>query len=272
MSEVKELTQEEKIIEKLKKQSDGLVEQSKALVIVENGIQILRSAEEKVEAGILMKEASFLKKTITDSYNKILDPLKEAVKKANEAKKNAVSEMEKQLEIPTQAYNLLSKAIGEFDAKERREAEKKAQATRKIIEEARLAEAAKKEEEAKLLEEKADALAESGKIDEAKEIFRQSRNIQEESEQLIDDPIPVVQIKKSGKIEGMRTTDYYFFEVTDEEVLVKYLVAQIIAGRTEFYRYLSANDKELRADIKKKKKVYTIPGGTIRKETKVSTT
>ena len=268
------LTDEEKkkLVEALQKQSNDLVEQSKELLVMENDGFILKSEAEKQKAVILMKEASAMKKVITASYARIIDPLKEALKKSKEAMANAKSELDTQLAIPEKAYAMLSRGIGAFEAKERKAAEIAAAEARKAIEDARLKAAEEAQIAAEKLKAEADTIAKSGDMEKANKIMDEAELKIQESEQIIDKPIPEVKVHQSEKIAGTKSVDYYFFEIDNEEILKKYIVEQINKGRTEFYQYLKVNDVNLRRDIKARKKVTTIPGGRIWKETKLSTT
>ncbi len=223
--------------QKLQLQTEGntLVNQSKSLMILEGKKYILKSEEEKGEAGILLKEAAALKKKINESYQKIWDAHRETGKRIKE-------EWEEQLEPSKLAYKILSQGIGEYDAKVKREAEEKARIERERIEKDRIEVAEEKLDKAKEL-----------KKEGTPESMVEALNLETEAEDIIDAPPPVVEIKQPEKISGIKQRRYVKCKIQDEYKLrthILSLIAPFVTGGKSLIELLTVNDSAIRAYVK----------------------
>lgn len=238
---------------KLTETGNTLLEQSKALMVPDKemgGAYILKDETQREIAGILLKEASLFEKKINAHYK----PIEESHKKHGEQIKAA---KERQISIFRQVKKILSLGIGAFDAKKRREAEEKARLERERIEKERLAEAQRKAEEAQKLKEAGEELA--------------AKELEEEAENILDLPEPVVTVETPIKIEGTKTTTYVKCKIVDPGMCLDYIISQIKKGESGYARFLNVNESEIRRYIKENGTLI-FPGVRIWTETQTSVT
>jgi hypothetical protein len=238
----------EQNLPEFKKEASELVDQSKALMNVQNNRRfILKDEEQRERAAILLKEAHALEKKIKAHYKPIEDAHRETGRKIRVAKTE-------QLTGPVEAKRILSQGIGEYDAKAQREAEEKARIERERIEKERLAEAERKQKEAEVL--KAKGTSES---------MQQALNLESEAEKIIDMPDPVVKVKQPEKLSGIKQRRYVKCEIQDAEKLTSYLVQQ---GLSEL---LLPNESVIRNLVKQRDGKIDMPGLRVWEEFKATT-
>lgn len=221
----------------LEKKSLSLVDESREITVKEGDKYILKGEEQRDIAAIYLKEASSLEKAIKEHYA----PIEKAHRETGKVIKTA---KESQLVEVTLAKTILSQALGEFDAKKRREAEEKARIERERIEKERLAEAAR--------------LEESGN--------------KEEAQAILDMPEPEVITEQPEKLSGIRQMKYIKSELEDEEACVTFLIKKITEGDTEFKRFLRADMSGIREYIKFHDGNFRFPGVKTWVEYKASST
>ena len=162
---------------------------------------------------------------------------------------------------PQKAKKILSQGIGEFDAIIERKATAIAKAEQERIEKLRLEEAHRKIEAAQKL-----------KDAETTESMQKAIDLETEAEDIIDMPIPKIQVERPDKLKGIRKLKIVKCEVTDEEKLKTYIVEQIMLGKIDYFRFLKINDSELRKYTKLKDGDVIMPGWNVWEEFKASST
>lgn len=220
---------------KLTKQSSNLMEQSNALVTLENGKYILISIEDRELANIYMQEAAVLKKVINGSYEKIW-------KKNQETGKEIKHEWNNQLTVPSCVYDMLSQAIGELDNKIKKENEKKAEKERERLE--------------KLKQEEIEKIQKN--IKQGMDI-KEKYEIKKEIEEIKAMSIPEIIVKASVKLKGTRTQKTVKCKIEDEITLKRYIINNIQKGEL-WEGFLQVNESALRKYIKQKEGKENFPG------------
>lgn len=239
-----------KSIENLKKEvskqfsdqqkTDGILTDTMDLVRKENNRYIIKDEQSYVLACELQKIVHELDKKVVAHHK----PMKQA---ADAVKKVILDAEKKARENLTSAKGILAAAIGGWLRKKEEEAKEKARKERERIEAERL----KKAEE---MEKKAQELKEQG----TPEAMAAAINLDTKVEDILDAELPTIKIEKPQKVSGMKTVDYWKFEIVNPAEIPR--------------EYLIPDEKKIGQVVRAMKDKTKIPGVRIWVETKSSVT
>jgi hypothetical protein len=239
-------------LEDLRVQGINILGECKKIVTKqENGKYILKGEEDREVVAIYLKDAHELEKEIKRIYKTVEDPLKEISKKVKAKKAEDITPAH-------EAKNILSVAVGEYEAILKRKREEEARKVRERIEQERLREA---EEKAK----KAMELKETGNLEDMAEAL----NLDTEVEDLLDAPIPEPVVIQPEKLSGIRQQRIVKCKITNEKELLKYIIVKYGIDKPWF---LKVNETEIRKYVKQQNGKVSMPGLKVWVDNKASST